>query len=142
MKKLSALLAAILLISMVSIPAYATDENCQAENIQIETTLTVYDISAFSSSHERYAEKKQVFRVSGKVIAEVTLSATFGYDGEEAWVVSADGSHVTYNGWSYGSERITESGNRAKLTAKLSHSGESSASVNISLTCTPSGQIS
>ncbi len=57
-------------------------------------------------------------------------------------MISADGSHVTYSGWSYGSEQIADSGNRARLTARLSHSGDSPIPVSLSLSCTPSGQIS
>ena len=146
-KKISALMSVLLLACCVILPASAveTKQNVQVSyidsgNIQVETVLIIHD--SLMRAHSKGADLIQTYKSDGKVIAEVTLSATFGYDGEDAWVISADGSHVTYSGWSYGSERITESGDRARLTAKLSHSGDSSIPVSISLSCTPSGQIS
>ena len=58
------------------------------------------------------------------------------------WVVGTDSSHTTSGGWSYKNEQISESSNRAKLTAELTHIIFETMQVNISMTCTPSGQIS
>ena len=146
-RKISILLTFVLLVCAMSIPAYAAEEpamrvqtiQTQQGEILIETTLTIEDVQFYSES--KRASKKQVYKHNGDTIAEVVLTATFGYDGDSAWVISTDSSHTTYSGWSYGHERITESGNRAKLTAKLTYPGDS-VSVNLSMTCTPSGQIS
>lgn len=112
----------------------------ESGNIEIETTTIIY-ASAFRSS-SRKADIVSSVKQNGAVIAEVTLSATFGYDGKTAWVSSASSSHTTYSGWSYGSERITKSGGTASLTGTLSHLLHRNISVNISLTCSPTGQIS
>lgn len=58
------------------------------------------------------------------------------------WVVGTDSSHTTSGSWSYQNERISESGNKAELTAKLTKLGAGTTYVDISLSCTPSGQIS
>ena len=63
-------------------------------------------------------------------------------DGKTAWVSNASSSHTTYSGWSYGSEKITKSGGTASLTGTLSHLLHRNIPVNISLTCSPTGQIS
>ena len=106
----------------------------------METVLTVRDTAPYSQT--KRAEKTSTYRYAGSVIAKVTLEATFGYDGDSAWVVSTDSSHTTSGGWSYKNEQISESSNRAKLTAELTHIIFETMQVNISLSCTPSGQIS
>ncbi|MCI8914307.1 MAG: hypothetical protein HFF38_09335 [Lawsonibacter sp.] len=93
-------------------------------------------------SNTRFVDVSDTYKYNGKVIGEVTLSVTFGYDGNKAWVSSASGSHTTYDGWSYGSEDIKKSGGTASLTAKLSHLLYRDLSVNISITCSPTGQVS
>lgn len=109
-------------------------------NLEVETTLIVHD-SPFRSS-TKSADKIQTFKYSGVVIAEITLSVTFGYDGKTAWVVSAGGSHTTSGGWSYKNEEISESGDTTELTAKLTKLLCPTYAVNISMSCTPFGQIS
>lgn len=146
-KKLSLFCAFVLLVAMMVPAAQAQSTYQETETVyteygdfEIETTTIVYNTVSRSSS--RSADKEQVIKYGGKVIAEVTLSATFGYDGKTAWVISASGSHTTYDGWSYSGEKITKSGGSAALTAKLSKWSEGTANVNISLKCSPSGQIS
>lgn len=85
--------------------------------IEVETVLTVHEFLARSNT--KSANATQTFKLSGKAIADVTLSATFGYDGKTAWVTSASGSHTTYDGWSYSNEKITNSGGTASLSATL-----------------------
>ena len=48
----------------------------------VETVLTVYPV--LSRAQTARADKVQTVKYGGEVIAEVTLSATFGYDGNEA----------------------------------------------------------
>ena len=108
-------------------------------DIEVEETLVVYtDLR----SNTKSADKTHTVKESGKVIAEVTLSASFGYDGRSSWVESTSSSHTTYSGWSYGSEKISESGGKATLSAMLRKPGSSNTPVNISITCTASGSIS
>lgn len=147
-KKFSTILVSVLLICAMVLPASAAQQidrtskvfYAECGPIEVETTLTVYESGARSNS--RRANVTNTYKNNGKVIAEVTLSATFGYDGKTAWVISASGSHTTYDGWSYSSEKISKSGGTATLSATLSHSRYRSVTTSFSLTCSPTGQIS
>ena len=110
------------------------------DGIEVETTLTVHE-NRMRASY-RSAEKETTYKSEGKVIAIVKLEATFGYDGKTAWVEEAGSDHTTYDGWSYGSEKISTSGNTAKLTAIVKKAGVATVPVSISMTCTPTGSIS
>ena len=105
----------------------------------VETVLTVYPV--LSRAQTARADKVQTVKYGGEVIAEVTLSATFGYDGDEAWVEEAESDYETYDGWRYGSEEIEDSGGTVTLSAMLSHITEGRIPVDISMTCSPSGTI-
>lgn len=108
-------------------------------DFEIEETLVVYSAARSST---KSASKSQTIKYDGVVIANVTLNATFGHDGKTAWVVSANTSRTTYNGWTYGSENISKSGNTASVSAMLRNSNARNTPVNISMTCSPSGSIS
>jgi len=138
----------VLLFCSMTIPTGAVESVYQKNEIvetefgliEVETVLTVYN--SLNRSNTKSADYTQTVKFSGNVVAEVTLSATFGYDGKTAWVSSASGSRTTYYGWTYGSEKITKSGGTAKLTATLSHVLHRSIPISASLTCSPTGQIS
>lgn len=137
----------LLAVSMALLPAYAANSEQKSEIIhtefgdfEVETTTVIHNTLFRSNSVS--VDRAKTIKNSGKVIAEVTLSATFGYDGKTAWVISASGSHATYDGWSYSNEKITKSGGTASLSATLSHLLHTSIPVNISITCSPTGQIS
>lgn len=107
----------------------------------VETVLTVYKSGARANG--RLADCTKTYKDSnGSKMAAVTLYADFGYDGTEAWVRSSYTDVTEYNGWTYGSERISESGGTARLSAKLTKSGKTSKSVSMSLTCSANGTIS
>ena len=147
-KRIAILFTSVILMCAMILPVGATQQTYQETEIihtefgDIEkvSVVTVYNSVARSST--KSADCTDTYKYSGNVIAEVTLSATFGYDGKTSWVVSASGSNKTYDGWSYGSQSITKSGGTASLSAKLSHLLWRSVNVNMSLTCSPSGQIS
>ena len=93
-RKLSILLAVGLIAGSLALPSYAaTGETVQEVQtiqtqygeIQVETVLTVRDTALYSKT--KSAEKTSTYRYAGSVIAKVTLEATFGYDGDSAWVV-------------------------------------------------------
>lgn len=137
----------LLAVSMALLPAYAANSEQKSEIIhtefgdfEVETTTVIHNTLFRSNSVS--VDRAKTIKNSGKVIAEVTLSATFGYDGKTAWVISASGSHTTYDSWSYSNEKITKSGGTASLSATLSHLLHTSIPVNISITCSPTGQIS
>ncbi|MEY8230835.1 hypothetical protein AALA82_04380 [Oscillospiraceae bacterium 50-16] len=148
MKKNLTLMAVLFgLIFTMALPVGAASQTvCETKtvttmcgDIEIEETLVVYSVAR---SNTKSASKHQTYRDGGRVIAEVTLNATFGYDGKTAWVVSANTSRTTYSGWTYGSESISKSGNTASASAMLRHSNSYDTPVNISMTCSPSGSIS
>lgn len=147
MKKISFLLSLALLMGLMVPAAYAAPENRQETEIihtesgdfEIETTTVIYDTMVRSSG--KTVGRTQTVKYDGSVIAEVTLTATFGYDGTTAWVISANSSFSTYDRWVYGNENITRSGGTAALTAMLSHTSHRSIAVNISITCSPTGAI-
>lgn len=148
MKKIySWILVLLLVVSMALLPAQAVNSEQKSEIIHTEfgdfevETITVI-CNTLSRSNSVSVDRAQTVKYGGKVIAEVTLSATFGYDGKTAWVVSASGSHTTYDGWSYGGETITTSGGTATLTATLSKLTAGKIPISISMTCSSTGQIS
>lgn len=148
MKKASAFLLTFALLVGTMIPSSLAASNSRQKtetvysklgDIEIETTTIIHNAMSRSGGS---VDKISTVKDNGKVIAEVTLSATFGYDGKTAWVISASGSHTTYDSWSYSNEKITKSGGTASLSATLSHLLHTSIPVNISITCSPTGQIS
>ena len=148
-KHISVFLALVLLVGTAILPVHAAAPDISPEievicteygNLEVETTLVVHD-SLFRSS-TKSADKIQTVKLDGTVIAEVTLSATFSYDGTTARVTSASGSHTTSGGWSYKNESISKSGDTAELTANLTKLLYPTLDVEITLSCTPSGQIS
>lgn len=146
----SIILALVMLACTMIVPASATEQDiCKDVEIihtaygdfEVETTLFVYDSPLRSNT--KSADKTHTVKYDGAVVAEVTLSASFSYDGTTtAKVVSASSSHSTSNGWSYKSESISKSGGTAKLTAKLTKLLTGEIPISISITCSPSGQIS
>ena len=148
MKKVGTLCLVLLLLTSMMLPIQAISDNTQEIEVihtrfgeyEVEVKTVIYASASRSSS--RSADKLVSIKRDGKVIADVTLSATFGYDGKTAWISNPGSSHTTYSGWSYGSEKITKSGGTASLSATLSHLLYRNVPVNISLTCSPTGQIS
>lgn len=148
MKKLSIFFVSAIMLFTMSLPAGAVQESYRHIDVidtefgpvEVESVLIIHQSK--ERSNTKSADAVQTYKYGGKVIAEVTLSATFGYDGKTAWVTSASGSRTTYDGWSYSGQSISKSGGTATLTATLSHSLHRSISVNVSLTCSPTGQIS
>lgn len=83
---------------------------------------------------------------NGSRIGSTTLTASFGYDGSSAWVNSMRTSHSVASGWSYESESTWKSGETANMSAsmikKLGFIQIAEADPSVSMTCSPSGQIS
>lgn len=149
-KRLPIILVFTLLLCSMVVPSSAAQETytyrysdvtyTEVGPVEVETVLTVYD--TFARSSTKRVQATQTVKYSGEVIAEVTLTATFGYNGTVSWVIGSSSSHTTYNGWSYGSESITSSGGTANLSAILTHLLHGRLAINISMTCSPTGEIS
>lgn len=105
----------------------------------VETTTTVYADQVRVS--KKSANAKSVYKHDGKEIATVILYATFSYNGTTSSVESTSYSKTTAFGWVYRNHNIATSGGRATLTATLS-SLIGSVAVNVSLYCSPTGNIS
>lgn len=163
MKKLFSFLLAAAMVLVVSVPAFAQEipssrtsqplkSTVVVENlgngITVETKTTLWNTSATAAlaSSSRSASRTKTYKANGSTVATVTLNATFGYDGSSAWVSSKSASHSTVSGWSYGSQSLSSSGGTASLSAvltqKLGIITIGTVDVDISLTCSPSGQIS
>lgn len=148
MKKIIPMLTALTLIASLFLSATCSAQEYTVTKVQdlgngvtVETVVTVED--ALFRSYTRRASTKNTYKNNGTEIATVTLTATFGYDGSDAWVVSSSGSHTVESGWSYSGERISDSGGTATLTATIkSTKGLGQVPVDISLTCSKNGDIS
>ena len=147
MKRIVSLLTVLVLTcTMFSTPAFAyrhteTTLIDLGNGLTAEQTITVYD-QDFRASTKR-ASATMEYKNNGEKIGTVTLTATFGYGGSDAWVVSASGSHTLEPGWSYSGERISDSGGTATLAATIkSTKGLGQFPVDISLTCSKNGDIS
>ena len=149
MKKILAFVMASMIAALGAIPCYAADSNpesssvtvYQLENgITVERTILESDISTYATKQKR-GTTKQTYRIGSDVIAVVSLTATFWYDGSDSGVVSTSSAHTTYDDWSYGDESIWDRGDTAYLSAVL-ESSIGTVDVDLSLSCSPSGQLS
>ena len=111
------------------------------DGIIVETVFTVYCNVARVQTRSATVTKNYT-ESNGTKIASVTLNAEFVYDGSDAWVTDSYTNVSEYNGWNYGSERISESGNTARLSATLTKSGEAGKSVSAWLSCSANGTVS
>lgn len=148
-KKLSVFLVLTLFVCMMMIPASAASPAVQLEteiihtedgDIEIETSSAIYR-SLLRSSSSVKVEKTQTVKYNDEVIAIVTLTTTFSYNGTTARVTSTSSSHETYDGWTYKNEEITTSGGTAQLTAQLSKLFLRTLEITITATCSPTGDI-
>lgn len=82
----------------------------------------------------------------GNWVGSITLTANFGYNGSSAWVNSMSTSHSLASGWSYENESTWKSGGTANMSAtmvlKLAFITITQVDPSVSMTCSPSGQIS
>ena len=147
MKKILISLLACLVFCGVTVPCYAETATNQpvatytetvAEGITCETTIYVEDTMARASTRRGAITKD--YYCEGDLIASVVLNATFSYNGSTASAIVASSDHSIASGWSYSGESVWCSGDTAHLTAKIS--GRASFSVNMSLTCSPTGVLS
>lgn len=136
------LVMSLLLSSTCSAQARIVAETRDLGNgVTVETVIVVDD--DFLRSSTKRASISSTFKYYGEKAGTVTFTATFGYDGSRAWVVSASGSASMEPGWTYSGERISDSGGTAYLSATIKNtSGQIKVSVDIDLTCSKDGDIS
>ncbi len=149
MKKLISFFTVFGLIFSMSGFCFASGPVIESQTVSVETLedgTTVETIFTIYKSVSRLRDKsasveKNYFGAGSEKAASVTLYATFSYDGSDAWCVSAYSDVSEYNNWRYGSENIDDTDNRAKLSARLTKSGESSKSVSMYIKCSADGEI-
>ena len=149
MKKILALLMVSMVAAFSTLPCYAADSVSetpttvyQLENgITVERTIIESDISTFASKQKR-GTAKQTYRNGSEVIAVVSLTATFWYDGTDSGVVSVDSSHTVYDGWLYHNESTWDSGDTAYLSAEITKIVVGTIYADLTLSCSPTGQLS
>ncbi len=82
----------------------------------------------------------------GSWVGSITLTASFGYNGSSAWVNSMSTSHSVASGWSYENESTWKSGGTANMSAamiqRIAFITITETDPSVSMTCSPSGQIS
>ena len=146
MKKLVSFALCVMMLCAAALPAGAapSDDRNISVTVSEDGRLEIITVLETGNSLLRAsmpAYKTSYVKYDGELIAEVTLSATFGYDGDEAWVEESESDYETYDGWRYGSEKIEDSGGTVTLSAKLTHATEGTVPVDISMTCSPDGTI-
>lgn len=136
------LVMSLLLSSTCSAQARTVAETRDLGNgVTVETVIVVDD--DFLRSSTKRASISSTFKYYGEKAGTVTFTATFGYDGSRAWVVSASGSASMEPGWTYSGERISDSGGTAYLSASIQNEDSPGIiPVDISLTCSKDGDIS
>jgi hypothetical protein len=88
-------------------------------------------------------EAKNVYTSEKVVIATIAIAATFQHDGKTVSVLTKKVSQKdTYQGWSFTQTSFTSSGGTVRLKGTLKKSGNSSVSVDLSMTCDKNGNIS
>ena len=145
---------ALLMGSMIAIggafPCYAIDAKeetttifYQLENgITVEETIWETSISTFATEMQKRGTARRTYRKGSDTVAVVSLTVAFWYDGLDSGVVSMDSSHTTYDGWLYHNESTWDSGDTAYLSAEITQIASSTIYVDLSLSCSPSGQLS
>lgn len=113
------------------------------DGVTVESIITVHEsISAFSTMATKKATKVDTYKRNGTQIATVSITASFGYDGNTSWVNSASVTENVSSGWKYGNEEITTSGGTATVTATLTKTGVVTLDVYTWISCSPDGDIS
>ncbi|MDD4850378.1 MAG: hypothetical protein PHO10_06725 [Gemmiger sp.] len=147
MKKIASLISTMAFLLVFSLSCFA--EGPQGKLVETTTqnlgkgvicTTMVYEMPTYGRSNEKSGYTVQSYSYAGRTVATVQLNARFSYDYSSATATYASGSSSTASGWSYGGQSTWCSGNTAHLTATVS--GSISIPVNLSISCSPSGNIS
>ncbi len=164
MKRLLSFLLASALCVVCTVPSFAAENVTQQNDktvISVSekdlgngfTMETVISIPKSSSklhvnaiTQTRTANATNTVKRGGSRVGSITLTANFGYNGSSAWVNSMSAGHSVASGWSYENESTWSSGGTANMSAsmvqKLGFITIAEVDPSISITCSPSGQIS
>lgn len=145
-KKLFSLALVSLLMFVFAFSCFAQESkrvvDTYTENLGngVTAVVTITEIDNLARSSKAHQISKEYYS-GGTYIGAAILNASFTYNGSTAQATAASGAGSGSNGWSYGGQSTGTSGNRAYLNATLSNGGRR-VPVNLSLTCSPSGNIS
>ena len=152
MKRLcSTLLCMIVLIGVAVMPAEAVDNADALDEVTVEETITVENRVAaggttavpLSSSTVATVTKTKKYTTSGKVVANIAVTAEFSYNGSSVKVLSKKVSKKeVYSGWSFTQSSFTSSGGTVTLKGSLKKTGVSAVPVSLKITCDKNGNIS
>ena len=153
MKKIVSVLLLMVIMSgifpsktMAANPVVAVDtETIFLKDFGMMDVTTVTAINSVMGNKTCVANVTRTYSANGIDIATVTLSVTFGFNGSSVWVISKSVTKNVSSGWAYSGQQISISGGTVTLTAQLSHRDISTfvqVPVEITITCTPTGQIS
>ena len=118
----------------------AKGNNTIPELVSVKTIVSVTTNNSYGKGSGTVDITKS-YSYNGNEVASVTLTVTFGYNGSSAWVISRSVSKNLSSGWSYSGQNISITGGTVSLTAQLSKN-TIHIPVDISVTCSPSGEIS
>lgn len=153
MKKIVSILLLMVIMSgifpsktMAVSPVVAVDtEIIFLKDFGMMNVKTVTAINSVMSDKTGVANVTRTYSANGMEIATVTLSVTFGFNGSNVWVISKSVTKNVSSGWTYSGQKVSLNGGTVTLTAQLSHRDPATfvqVPVEITVTCTPTGQIS
>lgn len=112
----------------------------------ISIPKTGKSIHSNTSTQTKTASATSTVRHDGTWVGSITLTANFGYNRSSAWVNRMSTSHRIASGWTYKNERTWKSGGTANMSAsmskKLGFIPITTVDPSVSITCSPTGQIS
>lgn len=128
--------AADLSTQMMAVQDVQTIDYGDGFTVTITTTL----VNKNTRSTTTYS-KTAVARYDGTKVGEFTLHGKFSYNGSSAKATNVSSDVEDYSGWSHNKPETKLSG--AKVSGKCTfYKGSTSKTVSLSMTCSPSGQIS
>ena len=136
-----------LVLSLATIFAFTTNAGAaclDTQTIDLGDNFEVVIVESVST--QPYAStisktKTASVKYDGTTVGRFSLTSEFAYDGDTAIAIDDDYSATSYGSWDYKNASSSHSG--AKVSGKCTfYKGSTSKTVSLSMTCSPSGQIS
>lgn len=146
MKRIAAFALAFLLVFSFSVPCFAEQRTADQYSYtwQLNDEITVVTTIEKASLKERATtggSKTNDYYYLGSHIATMVLNGSFYYDGSTARATEASKSYSTASGWSYSGGDAKTSGASVTISGSFNN-GLKSCTVDMTLTCSPSGVLS
>ncbi len=138
-------LCIIMILSLSVVPASARTSDYRIfvlDDFTVVETTYISDISSYAAKETKEVERSWELTSGSDAIADITIRATFEFDGSVVKVVSKQIVQcTTYNGWSFSQTGFTSSGGTVTLNGKLTKLLKSNT-ISLSLSCDKDGNIS